>query len=319
MDIYETHYRIVETVIRYLEHEFDTQPNTKEIARAIGISTSHLSRIFKEWVGTTPKQFVQILTLEHAKNLLASSASVLDASYESGLSGPGRLHDLFVTFDAITPGEFREKAENITIEYGVHSSPFGPCCLAKTVRGICHLSFLGSSENYPEKNAKTGPVQGPLKRTVPAEKAALEREARLILEEEWPKANFLKNSGTTGPIASAIFNPYYPQKRKREGEIEARPFHLHVKGTNFQIQVWRALLSIPEGQLVSYQDIASLIGKPKAYRAAANAIAVNPVALLIPCHRVIRKSGKIYLYRWGSSRKKAIIVKEIVRGRGKKG
>ncbi len=304
MNNYETHYRIVEKVIRYLEHEFGTQPDTAEIARAIGISTSHLSRVFKEWAGTTPKQFLRFLTPEHAKNLLASSTGVLDASYKSGLSETGSLHNLSVTFDAMTPGEFKKKAEGLTIEFGVHPSPFGYCCLSKTDRGICHLSFLGYVGNDLEKNGE---------KTDSLNIGVLEGKARSILKDEWPKANIIKNSETTRPIVSAIFNPYTVKKRKRGDNQNTGPFHLHIKGTNFQIQVWRALLSIPEGQLVSYQDIASLIGKPRAYRAAANAIAINPVALLIPCHRVIRKSGRIHLYRWGSSRKKAIIAKEMVR------
>ncbi len=236
------------------------------------LSRYHFDRTFKRWAGISPKQFLQFLTLEYTKQQLAESKSLLDTTLEAGLSGPSRLHDLFVTFEAMSPGEFKQQGRGLTITYGFAPSPFGECLLAVTPRGICHLGFVDANRRS---------------------------EACDALFHMWPEATFSETSAQVAPIARKIFQP-----APRENP---RPFNLHLRGTNFQVNVWKALVGIPAGRVVSYQDIAALIGRPRAYRATANAIAINPVAYLIPCHRVIAKSGKIHRYRWGTVRKRAII------------
>lgn len=265
-------YKRIEKAIHFIEDNFKSQPTLDEIADSVHLSKYHFNRIFKRWAGIGPGQFLQFITLDYTKKRLADSKSLLDTSLESGLSGPSRLHDLFVTFDAMTPGDFKKQGTGLNIDYGFCASPFGECLMAITQRGICHLGFV-------QKNNKSGALHQ--------------------LFEAWPGAVFSENSKSIGPFLNQIFNL---NKTK-----ESRPFNLLIKGTNFQINVWKALLQIPSGNLVSYQNIAEYIGRPKAFRAVASAIAINPVAYLIPCHRVISKSGKIHQYRWGSSRKKAIV------------
>jgi len=264
-------YQRVAQAINYLEANFRDQPNLDEIAASVHLSKYHFQRLFKEWAGISPSQFMQFLTIEYAKQRLAKSQSVYDAALDAGLSGAGRLHDLFVTFEGITPGEYKKRGSGLQIAYGFHDTPFGLCLLASTERGICNLSFVPNGEV-----------------------TAVER-----LKTDWPQAEFIENSPQTHVIVNQIFSPL-PDKL-------SRPFHLLLKGTNFQINVWRALLAIPAGAMVSYQDVAAYIGKPKATQAVAQAIAHNPVGYLIPCHRVIRKSGDIQGYRWGTTRKRAIL------------
>ena len=265
-------YRRITKAIQFIEDHFQSQPTLDQIAASVHLSRYHFDRVFKRWAGISPKQFLQFLTLEYTKRQLAESNSLLDTSLEAGLSGPSRLHDLFVTFEAMTPGEFKKRGRGLGITYGFGPSPFGECLLATTPRGICHLGFV-EAERRPE--------------------------AREVLFQMWPQASFSEDPARIAPIARRIFHPAPLDNH--------RPFNLHLKGTNFQINVWKALVRIPAGRVVSYQDIAALIGRPKAFRAAANAIALNPVAYLIPCHRVIAKSGKIHRYRWGTPRKKALI------------
>ncbi len=265
-------YRRITKAIQFIEDHFQSQPTLDQIAASVHLSRYHFDRLFKRWAGISPKQFLQFLTLEYTKRQLAEANSLLDTSLEAGLSGPSRLHDLFVTFEAMTPGEFKKRGRGLGITYGFGPSPFGECLLATTPRGICHLGFV-EAERRPE--------------------------AREVLFQMWPQASFNEDPARIAPIAHRIFHPAPLDNH--------RPFNLHLKGTNFQINVWKALVRIPAGRVVSYQDIAALIGRPKAFRAAANAIAINPVAYLIPCHRVIAKSGKIHRYRWGTPRKKAII------------
>jgi len=266
-------YARIEQAIHFLEKNFRQQPDLKEVASSIGLSEYHFQRLFSRWAGISPKRFLQFLTVEYAKRLLTESKNLLDVTYESGLSSPGRLHDLFVSCEAMTPGEFKKQAEGLEIIYGFHPSPFGECLLSMTERGICGLDFV------PEGK----------------------REAVLNeLKTEWPKANFTEDPTQTKPVVERIFNPVKDK--------QALPVVL--KGTNFQIKVWQALLKIPSGTVVSYSDIAADIGKPKATRAVANAIARNPVGFVIPCHRVIRKMGKIGEYHWGATRKRAIIAWE---------
>jgi AraC family transcriptional regulator of adaptative response/methylated-DNA-[protein]-cysteine methyltransferase len=197
---------------------------------------------------------------------------------DAGLSGAGRLHDLFVTFEAVTPGEYKRRGEGVAIHYGFHPTPFGDCLLAQTARGICALRFVGVGER---------------------------ENALAELKREWPLASFAADGEGTGTAVERLFAP-------TDGEGK-QPFHLYLKGTNFQVQVWQALLAIPEGSLVSYGDVAGAIGRPSAARAAASAVAKNPIGYLIPCHRVISQSGQIHQYRWGSTRKRALVGWEASR------
>lgn len=265
-------YKKIEKAINFIENNFKSQPSLGEIADSVHLSKYHFNRLFKRWAGIGPVQFLQFVTLDHTKKKLARSKSLLDTSLESGLSGPSRLHDLFVTFDAMTPGDFKKQGTGLNIDYSFCASPFGECLMAITKRGICHLGFVQKANRS---------------------------DALHQLFQTWPGAMFSENSKSIDPLFNQIFNL---NKTK-----ESRPFNLLIKGTNFQINVWKALLQIPSGNVVSYQNIAEYIGRPKAFRAVASAIAINPVAYLIPCHRVIAKSGKIHQYRWGSSRKKAIV------------
>ena len=265
-------YQRIEKAIRFIENNFTFQPTLDQIAESVHLSKYHFNRLFKRWAGISPIQFQQILTLEYAKKRLADSRSLLDTAFDAGLSGPGRLHDLFVTFEAMTPGEFKKMGAGLEISYGFDYTPFGQCLVAVTERGICHLGFVDKDNRA---------------------------EAFNHLQQAWPEARLIEDQTHISEIVRRIFRLKQP--------ADSRPFHLHLKGTNFQVNVWRALLTIPVGSIVSYQDIAALIGHPKAFRAVANAIAINPVGYLIPCHRVISKSGKIHQYRWGSVRKKAIV------------
>jgi len=271
-------YQRIEKAIQFIETNFKSQPTLDQIAESVCLSKYHFDRLFKRWAGISPIQFMQFMTLDYTKQRLAESKSLLDTSLDAGLSGPSRLHDLFVTFEAMTPGEFKKQGAGLKISYGFSDSPFGGCLLAITDRGICHFGFVKEDKRS---------------------------EALNQLFKTWPGAVFTESLKPVSSVAKSIF---------RIGQTKnMRPFNLYLKGTNFQINVWKALLSIPEGWVVSYQDIASYIGHPKAFRAVANAIAINPVAFLIPCHRVIAKSGKIHQYRWGSARKKALIGWEAAR------
>lgn len=268
-------YRRIEKAIRFIEDNFASRPTLDQIAASVHLSRYHFNRLFKRWAGISPVRFLQFLTLEYAKQKLVDAGSLLNTAFDAGLSGPGRLHDMFVTFEAMTPGEFKRMGAGLKIAYGFDFTPFGQCLLAVTARGICRLGFIDNDD-------RTG---------------ALDR-----LKQTWPEATLFQDQARIHPIIKRIF--------LQERPPEAGPFHLHLKGTNFQVNVWRALLSIPVGSIVSYQDIAALIGHPKAFRAVANALAVNPVGYLIPCHRVIAASGKINQYRWGAARKKVILAWE---------
>lgn len=264
-------YRLVERAIGYLEANFIRQPSLAEVAAAVNLSEHHFHRLFRRWAGISPKRFLQFLTLEYAKELLQESRALLEVTYEAGLSGPGRLHDLFVTLEAVTPGEYRRRGDGLTIEYGVHPSPFGYCLLAATERGICALHFVDDGDPS----------------------AALAE-----LRHTWPGARLVESPESTGRLAEAAFS----------GDV---PLALFVKGTNFQVQVWRALLSIPPGHVLSYEDVAGMIGRPTASRAVGNAVGSNPVGYLIPCHRVIRKTGRFGHYGGGPLRKRAMLGWEM--------
>ena len=271
-------YRRIERSIQFVEDNFKNQPTLDQIEESAHLSKYHFNRLFKRWAGISPIQFLQFMTLEYTKKKLTESRSLLGVSFDAGLSGPGRLHDLFVTFEAMTPGQFKQMGAGLRIAYGFHDTPFGVCLLARTTRGICHLGFVDGDD----RNAAFG-----------------------VLQLNWPEAEFVEDKSVTDQVVRRIFSA--------DPNREARPFHLLLKGTNFQVNVWRALLTIPRGRVLSYQDIAVYLGHPKAFRAVGNAIALNPVSYLIPCHRVIAKSGEIHRYRWGSARKKAILGWEAAR------
>jgi AraC family transcriptional regulator of adaptative response/methylated-DNA-[protein]-cysteine methyltransferase len=271
-------YRRIEKAIQFIESNFKSQPDLEQISESIHLSKYHFDRLFKRWVGISPIQFLQFITLGYTNKKLEESRSVLEASWDAGFSGPGRLHDLFVNFDAMTPGEFKTLGERLDISFGFCDSPFGACLLAVTKRGICHLGFV-EGKNQSE---------------------ALDQ-----MYETWPGALFTERTEQIHPVVERIFSNGDPG--------DPRSFNLLIKGTNFQINVWKALLGIPEGCVVSYRDVASQLGNSKAYRAVANAVAMNPIALLIPCHRVISNSGEMHKYRWGSARKKALIGWEAAR------
>jgi AraC family transcriptional regulator of adaptative response/methylated-DNA-[protein]-cysteine methyltransferase len=263
-------YARIEKAVLFMEQNFRHQPDLKEVANSVGLSEYHFQRLFSRWAGISPKRFLQFLTVEYAKQLLDQSRSVLEVTYESGLSSPGRLHDLFVTCEAMTPGEFKEQAEGLTITYGFHPSPFGECILAITERGICGLLFVSGESR---------------------------EETLQEIKGTWSKAIFSEDPAQTRPFVERIFNPVKHQ--------QALPVIL--KGTNFQIKVWQALLKIPPGSVVSYEDIAAHIGQPGAAQAVGAAAAHNPIGYVIPCHRVIRKIGAFGNYHWGVARKKAIL------------
>jgi len=273
-------YARIEKAILFLEKNFRRQPDLKEVAQSVHLSEYHFQRLFTRWAGISPKRFLQFLTTEYAKKLLEESRSILDVTYAAGLSSPGRLHDLFVTFEAVTPGEFKKKGEGLVITYGFHPSPFGECLLSVTDRGICGLAFL--QEGDREK--------------------ALED-----LKNKWKQAKFCENPDYTRSLVHRIFFSL-PQARRAASEQEkTAPLSLFLKGTNFQIKVWEALLKIPPGAVLSYEDIAIHMGKPGASRAVGHAIAQNPIGFIIPCHRVIQKIGLVGDYHWGTARKKAIL------------
>ncbi len=268
-------YSRIEKAILYLGDNFRRQPDLKDVAREVGLSEYHFHRMFTRWAGISPKRFLQVLTAEYARSLLRETPNVLDAAYEAGLSGPGRLHDLIVNVYAMTPGEMKEEGAGLTIQYGVHPSPFGDCLVAITGRGICGLSFLSGD--------RCG-------------------EAVEDLGKQWRRAMLRENPGATKGVANRIFDP--PRRPA------ASPLNVLVRGTNFHVRVWEALVRIPPGHALSYEDVAVHLGVPGAARAVGLAAARNRVGFLIPCHRVIRKTGNFGDYRWGGARKRAILAWE---------
>lgn len=273
-------YRLVASAIEYLTANRIDQPTLTQVAEHVGVSLWHLQRTFSRWAGVSPKRFLQYLTIGHAKALLDESRSVLDAAQAAGLSGPGRLHDLFVTAEGLTPGEYKTQGAGLAIAYGRHATPFGDCLLAVTERGVCWLSFLDDEERENTSD-----------RTF--------MNARLALKESWPAATFIEDADKTAPFASRIFD-------LAKNEKDA-PLPLLLKGTNFQLKVWEALLAIPPGAVATYGSIAEMVGSPFASRAVGGAVGSNRIAYLIPCHRVIRSSGAVNNYRWGAVRKQAML------------
>jgi AraC family transcriptional regulator of adaptative response/methylated-DNA-[protein]-cysteine methyltransferase len=270
-------YLRIEKSIRYLEDHIPDQPGLEEIAEQVHLSPYHFQRLFTRWAGVSPKRFLQFLTLEHAKQLLKSRTQ-LDAAYQTGLSSPSRLHDLFVSVDAVTPGQYKALGLGLEIDYGRYPTPFGDCLLAVTERGLCGLAFVDQTDP---------------------------QTALQDLLRRWPRARFSENRERTAAIGRRVFDSSAERNRP--------PIPLLLKGTNFQIKVWEALLRIPPGQVTSYHRLASAIGNPAASRAVGAAVGANPIAYLIPCHRVILSTGAFGNYRYGGTRKKAILGWEQAR------
>jgi AraC family transcriptional regulator of adaptative response/methylated-DNA-[protein]-cysteine methyltransferase len=278
----------VESALAYLAENRQTQPSLVEVAEHVGLSEHHLQRLFTRWAGISPKRFLQFQNIENAKALLRDSRSVLDTTYSTGLSSGGRLHDLFVTLEAVTPGEFKSGGVGLTIRTGFHDSPFGECLIGVTDRGICGLSFVVGGD---------------------------QAGAMAELESHWPGATFVDDPRTTRLTVRKVFAAWdggEPQPTSGEGATAGSPtpLSLLVRGTNFQVRVWQALLRIPPGAVATYEDVASIVGRVGATRAVGSAIARNPVAYLIPCHRVIRKTGAFGGYHWGAARKVALLLRE---------
>ena len=265
-------YAVVRRAIAHIRGHWRQQPSIDTIAEAAGVSSDDLHNLFRRWCGLTPKAFLQALTLDHARSLLRDSASILDASYEVGLSGPGRLHDLFVTHEAMSPGEWKSGGEGLTLRYGFHPSPFGSALVIATERGLAGLAFADQGE---------------------------EAKAFADMHARWPKAAFVEDAAATAPLAQRIFDPglWRPD----------RPLRVVMIGTDFEVRVWESLLGIPMGRATTYSDIANKIGKPKASRAVGAAVGKNPMSFVVPCHRVLGRSGDITGYHWGLTRKRAII------------
>ena len=264
-------YKRIEQAIRNLDQAAVTQPNLKQLAVSLKLSESHFQRLFSRWAGVSPKRFLQFLTVEYAKSVLNESHNLMDVTLEAGLSSVSRLHDLFIECEAVTPGEYRNRGEGLFITYGFHPSPFGECLLATTSRGICGLTFIQNGNS---------------------------QEALNSLFRRWDQAKLTADSKLTRPSLERIFST---------NENYRKPLSLLVKGTNFQIKVWEALLRIPMGTMVSYSDVAGYLGMPQASRAVASAIAANPIHYLIPCHRVIQRLGAFGGYHGGPERKKALV------------
>jgi AraC family transcriptional regulator of adaptative response/methylated-DNA-[protein]-cysteine methyltransferase len=265
-------YSRIAQAIRYIEANAHNQPDLTELAAHVGLSEYHFQRLFTRWAGLSPKRFLQFLTRENVKALLANASNLLDATYAAGLSSPGRLHDLFVQTEAVTPGEYKSRGAGVEIVYGFHPTPFGECLLALTGRGICFLAFVDKDRSSALKE----------------------------LRRSWSNATLTESPIRTAPVVERIFSP------GSGGSLQ-----LHLRGTNFQIKVWEALLTLPPGHVTTYQALAEQVGSSSSARAVGNAVARNPVAYLIPCHRVLQKSGYFGNYRYGPIRKKAILGWEM--------
>lgn len=271
-------YDRIENAMAYLVDRATEQPSLEEIAAHVHLSPYHFQRLFCRWAGTTPKRFLQVLTLERGKWLLENSRSLLDTAHELGLSGGSRLYDHFVHLEAVTPGEHKNKGKQVCIEYGVHPTPLGRMFVAVTQRGVCRAGFVDFTSVD---------------------------ELLDDLHHTWPLSSVRENISSTRHVMDALFSRIAPS--------EQGPLSLHVTGTNFQIAVWRALLKIPPGAVTSYAQMADSLGAPGAARAVGNAIGANPIALLIPCHRVIQKSGALGGYRWGLTKKLMVQTWERMR------
>lgn len=271
-------YARIARAIAWLQAHAAAQPDLASAARHVGLSEFHFQRLFTRWAGVSPKRFLQFLTIEDAKRRLASTRSTLDLAADVGLSGSGRLHDLFVTLEAMSPGEALLGGAGLDIRHGVHDTRFGPALIATTTRGVCALHF------------------------VDAENTGLEQ-----LRQAWPRAQLVHDPAATAAVAQRLFTPLVAETQQ--------PLALLVKGTNFQIQVWRALLALPTGTVTTYGDLADALAMPSAARAVGTAVGANSLAYLIPCHRVIRATGALTGYRWGIARKTAMLAWEAAQAK----
>ena len=280
------HYKDIAKAIEYLSENRGRQPNLSELATNVGLSEFHLQRLFSNWVGISPKQFLMFLTQDYAKSQL-QKMSVLHAALESGLSSASRLHDLMIHCHGVSPGEFKKKGAGLVINYGIHQTPFSFCLIASTHRGICKLAFfddLCESDFYVQE-----------------------------LKSDWPNATFNRQESETKLLIDQIFSRYMQSHNGIVLNSNEQPLHVYLKGTPFQLKVWQAILSVPEGHLCSYQQLAESIGAKSSVRAVASAVARNNIAYLIPCHRVIKSTGVFNQYRWGTMRKKVMITDEAAR------
>jgi AraC family transcriptional regulator, regulatory protein of adaptative response / methylated-DNA-[protein]-cysteine methyltransferase len=268
------HHDLVARAIAWLDDHATEQPDLATLAAEVGMSPGHLQRVFTRWVGVSPKRYVQFLTAEAARTMLADDATVLDTTMATGLSSPGRLHDLMVSIHAVTPGEAGRWGDDLVIRSGVHATPFGPALVGVTDRGVCHLAFVDDVE-----------------------------EARADLHARWPRARHVDDPSAGVEVVARVFGP-------GDG---AAPLPVLLQGTNLQVQVWQALLAIPAGSAVSYGDVAAAVGRPGAARAVAGAVAANRVGVIIPCHRVLRANGDLSGYRWGPARKRRLLAVEAAR------
>jgi AraC family transcriptional regulator of adaptative response/methylated-DNA-[protein]-cysteine methyltransferase len=272
LDTAAADYEVVRHAIAYISANWQKQPSVEEIAAAVSIGATDLHHVFRRWAGLTPKDFLAALTLDHARKLLRESASVLDTAFEVGLSGPGRLHDLFVTHEAMSPGEWKAGGAGLAISYGFHPSPFGNALVMITPRGLAGLAFADPGE---------------------------EQAALADMQRRWPRARYVEDAAATAVYARRIFDPtlWRPEQ----------PLRVVLIGTDWEIRVWETLLSIPMGRATTYSNIAAKVRKPNAARAVGAAVGKNPVSFVVPCHRVLGKSGDITGYHWGLTRKRAIL------------
>ena len=265
-------YETVRRVIELISKNWRDQPELEELALAVGSTPTRLQKVFTRWAGLSPKAFLQAVTLDHAKRLLSTDMPLLDASYELGLSGPGRLHDLFVTHEAMSPGIYKAKGEGLTIRYGFHESQFGTALVMATEQGMAGLAFCD---------------------------AGGEAEALQDMQSRWPRANYVEDAPFTKPYAERSFNPGNWNRDT--------PLNIVLIGTDFEIRVWQGLLNIPLGKVTTYSDLARSIGRENAPRAVGRAVGRNPLSFVVPCHRVIGKSGSLTGYHWGLTRKRAML------------
>jgi AraC family transcriptional regulator, regulatory protein of adaptative response / methylated-DNA-[protein]-cysteine methyltransferase len=265
-------YDVVRRAVAYISEHWRSQPEIEAIAHAAGVTPDELHHLFRRWAGLTPKAFLQAITLDHARRLLRESASVLDAAYEVGLSGPGRLHDLFVTHEAMSPGEWKAGGAGLTLNYGFHRSPFGTALVVATDRGLAGLGFADPGE---------------------------ERKALDDMRRRWPGAEFREDTAGTAALAQRVFEPKLWQRDC--------PLRVVMIGTDFEVRVWEALLKVPMGRATTYSDIAARLHVPKAARAVGAAVGKNPISFVVPCHRVLGKSGDLTGYHWGLTRKRAML------------
>ena len=279
-------YLRMERALEWLAIHGSEQPSLEQAAAAVDMSSFHFQRVFSRWAGVSPKQFLQAMSLAQAKQQLAQGASVFDAALQAGLSGPGRLHDAFVNVEAVTPGEYKSGLAGVQIGYGYHPSPFGECVVLNTARGICALGFVQHGQR---------------------------ERAFTDLANRFPNASFFDDTHHTSEVIRRVFSRHDGDDDRghcASDNVRKAPLKLLLNGTRFQIQVWRALLEIPQGALTSYEALATRIGNPRAVRAVGTANGANPISYLVPCHRVIRKTGALGGYHWGLGRKLAILSHE---------